>query len=523
MTSLTNEQARDIGGLGFSLIEADNPMLAVRAAQWRNSLARVGLAVPFWCVHDVGLLLVHAPAELRVRRAMEKANLPPEVTAALARWKQLLEEIAQTEMVERSRAWKLSDALIVVVLLRVLGPVYERHLGPGRRPVAVPLPVDPDAYTALDGRLLDLFSRHGDRRGDASFLFHVVAENVRLLTSIEQIDLDTLRLLGMFGAEASAASAFGAVDLLNVLESPDANDVVNFSLDLLPSVLETKRATGAQTFATDGYAGLARRGSLDSLMLSELAYDEDLFDQRYSENEVFYYSRDKSREDESRCHYLCVDTTASMRGQRSVFARGLALTLIKKLQLRGEDVFFRFFDSRLYELHQARAKKKTQGVDLPYVLSFKGEHGRNYAKVFGLLANDVARLAKREKKSVTLYLITHAECHVPLDAIERLRAHAQLYGIFMLPSSGELDLEYLPRLHKVQIVTQAALEQREERAKRAMDIVDDAAGEVHPKSEVRGSIPPGRRTLPPEGDTEQRRADLEAAEKELSQLLGGRP
>ena len=523
MISLTAEQARDVGGLGFSLVEADNPMLAVRAAQWRNSLGRVGLALPFWVVHDIGLLLVHAPGDIRLRRSMEKAQLPPEVANGLEHWKKLLAEIAQTEMVEKSRAWKLSDALVVVVLLRVLGPVYERHLGPGRRPVAVPLPVDPEVYSGLDARLFQLFSG-SERRADASFLFHLVNEHVRLLTSIEQIDLDTLRLLGMFGAEATAASAFGAVDLLNVLESPDANDVVNFSLDLLPSVLETRRATGAQTFATDGYAGLARRGSIDSLMLSELAYDEDLFDQRYSENEVFYYSRDKTREDDRRCHYLCVDTTASMRGQRSVFARGLALTLIKKLQLRGEDVFFRFFDSRLYELHQARAKKKAQGVDIPYVLSFKGEHGRNYAKVFGLLANEVSRLAKREKKSVILYLVTHAECHVPLDAIERLRAHAQLYGIFMLPSSGELDLEYLPRLHKVQIVTQAALEQREERAKRAMDIVDDAAGDAHarPGGEPRGSIPPGRRSIPP-SEKEQRLADLEAAEKELGQLLGGGP
>jgi hypothetical protein len=214
-----------------------------------------------------------------------------------------------------------------------------------------------------------------------------------------------------------------------------------------------------------------------------------------------------------------------MRGQRSVFARGLALTMIKKLQLRGEDVFFRFFDSRLYELHQARAKKKAQSIDVPYVLSFKGEHGRNYAKVFGLLANEVTRLARREKKQVVLYLVTHAECHVPLEAIERLRQSATLYGIFMLPSSGELDLEYLPRLHKVQIVTQAALEQREERAKRAMDIVDDAAGDTHhkPEGRTRTSIPPGRRSVPPpSSESEQRAADLAAAEKELADMLAGR-
>jgi hypothetical protein len=215
-----------------------------------------------------------------------------------------------------------------------------------------------------------------------------------------------------------------------------------------------------------------------------------------------------------------------MRGQRSVFARGLALTLTKKLLLKGEDVFFRFFDSRLYDVQHARAKrrKSEMGIDVPYVLAFKGEHGRNYAKVFGLLANEVTRTARREKKSVVFYVITHAECHVPLEAIERLRQSATLYGIFMLPSSGELDLEYLPRLHKTQIVTQAALDQREERAKRAMDIVDDAAGDPPRGIEPRGSIPPGRRSIapPPPSENDLRQKDLVAAEKEIGDLLAGK-
>ena len=511
--TLTPEQSREIGSLGFSLIEADNAMLSVRAAQWRNSLARIGLPIPFWLVHDVGVMLVHPVDAPRKRRAMDKLNLPPEVSSALEGWRETLVEISTTEMVEKARAWKLSDALVVVVLMRVLGPAYERF-ALTRRKTGVTLPIDPEVYANLPSTLLALFTG-SDRREDSAFLVHIASEQMRLLTAIEQIDLDTLRLLGMFGADAAAAGATGLIDLLHVLESPDANDVVNFSLDLLPSVLETRRTTGAQTFSVDGYAGLARRGTLDSLMLSELAYDEDLFDQRFSENEVFYYARDKTREDERRCHYICVDATASMRGQRSVFARGLALTMIKKLLLKGEDVFFRFFDSRLYELQQARAKRKQQTIDVPYVLSFKGEHGRNYAKVMSLLANDIERLGKREKKSVVCYLITHAECHVPLEVIEDMRRVSQLYGIFMLPSSGDLDLEYLPRLHRVQIVTQAALEQREERAKRAMDIIDDAAGEA------RVSRAPGARTSRPPSSPEERarEADLAAATREVEQLV----
>lgn len=476
----TGAQGREIGGLALSVVQIDNPMAILRAAHWRNALTKVGLPVPFWAVHDLGSLATQEAtnAPIGIRRSAESASLSSSARRALELWTETMRELADTEVMERSRAWRLTDELISVLLLKVLGPTYERHLGPGRRPAGESLPLDPEIYRDLDAQLPELFARH-DRRADLEFLHHVAADRLRLLTSVEQIDLDTLRLLGMFGAEASAAIALSMIDLLNVFSNVDANDVVNFSLDLLPSVLETKRASGQQTFSVDGYAGLSRRGTIDSMMLSELAFDPDLFDQRYTENEIFYYAREKQREEDRRLHYIVCDATASMRGQRSVFARGLALTLIKKLSLRGEDAYFRFFDSRLYEVQHARSRRRAHdaGINVPYLLSFKGEHGRNYAKVFGLLANDLARLAKRERRTPILYIITHAECHVPLDTIERLRSIARLYGVFMLPSRGELDLEYLSRLHTVQVVNERALGERETRARRAMDIIDDAAGE----------------------------------------------
>lgn len=473
-------QGREIGGLALSCVQIENPMAILRAAHWRNALTKVGLPVPFWAVHDLGSLATQeaASAPIAIRKSAGSVPLPNPARRALELWTEALRELAESEVMERSRAWRLTDDLISVLLLKILGPLYERHLGPGRRPAGALLPLDPEVYREVEGQLARLFTTH-DRTSDLEFLGHLAAERVRLITAVEQIDLDTLRLLGMFGAEASAASALGMLDLLNVFSNVEANDVVNFSLDLLPSVLETKRASGQQTFSVDGYAGLSRRGTIDSLMLSELAFDEDLFDQRYTENEVFYYAREKQREEDRRLHYIVCDATASMRGQRSVFARGLALTLIKKLSLRGEDVYFRFFDSRLYEAQHARSRRRANdaGINVPYLLSFKGEHGRNYAKVFGLLANDLARVAKRERKTPILYILTHAECHVPLDTIERLRSIARLYGVFMLPSRGELDLEYLPRLHTVQVVDERALGEREARARRAMDIIDDAAGE----------------------------------------------
>ena len=239
-----------------------------------------------------------------------------------------------------------------------------------------------------------------------------------------------------------------------------------------------KRRAGNKRFRWTAIQDSNGEGSIDSLVLSELAFDADLFDKRFIENELFYYVHEKQHEEDRRLHYICVDASASMRGQRSVFARGLALTLIKKLMLRGEDVYLRFFDSRLYEVMHARAGRSEHGgISVPYVLMFRGERGRNYAKVFGMLANEIQRLSRRERRTPIVYIITHAECHVPLDTIERLRSLSRLYGVFMLPSQGELDLDYLHRLHTLQVVDESALVQRDERARLALDIVEDAARE----------------------------------------------
>jgi hypothetical protein len=267
------------------------------------------------------------------------------------------------------------------------------------------------------------------------------------------------------------AGVVDIMDLLGVLRNPQANDVVNFSLDVIPSMLETKRSSGMQTFSVDGYSGLARRGTLDSLLLSELAHDDLVFEQRYVDNELFYYAHEKQSEELRRLHYVALDGSASMRGEREVFARGLALALIKKLTLRGEDVYLRFFDSLLYDLVRAKGSQ----FDVPYLLCFRSERGRNYAKVFRSLAVELQRIALRERRRPVLYIITHAECHIPDEVLTLLKRTAYIYGVFILPSTGELELEYVDRLDHFQVIDRETLLDRTARAAKALEICDDAA------------------------------------------------
>lgn len=175
-----------------------------------------------------------------------------------------------------------------------------------------------------------------------------------------------------------------------------------------------------------------------------------------------------------------------MRGEREVFARGLAIALAKKLQLAGEEVWMRFFDSRLYDVQRARERSQLPAA---WLLGFKGERGRNPARVFAQLATEIALLRARDARDPVIHLITHAALHVPRPLVQEVRRLAHLFGVFILPSGGVLDLEWLDLLEGHAVVDHATLQQRNARAAAATKIVDQAA---------RLSVAPRDAATPPE-------------------------
>jgi len=463
--------------MALSHVQTDTPMAIVRASAWSNSLARMGVHLPLFLVHDIGVMLSLTRGAggyvLRPRESqLARIQVPPAAKQQLDQYKRLLENIAASEVTERLAGLRLRDEMVAVLLSRILGDTYNRWRDRSKSAGVEALPLDLGILGEID------FAEHFkdfDPRGLWGFLEHLVAQSMHVYTQVELIDLDTVRLLGLFKEDnASGSEALGGaidlVDLFAALGSPEANDVANFSLDLLPSVLETRRSTGAQTFAVDGYASIERKGNVDSLVLSELAYDREIFEQKVVDQELLYYGRDKQREDERRLQYLLIDCSASMRGQRQVFGRGLALALIKKLTLEGDEIWVRFFDSRLHETIKIG---RSGQVPVPYLLSFRSERGRNYSKVFRQLLVEVTRLRREQKRRVVMYVITHGQCHIEPELVTAMKQQAFLYGIVCLPSSDQLP-EFVPLLDRSQIVSADVLTSRAERQRRALDIVGDA-------------------------------------------------
>ncbi len=451
----------------------------MRALSWYNTLLRFGLNVPLVVVHDVGAALLGLGTNYAPPRDFPPTppNVAPpgEAMSSLRSYASLLEEISKTDVAEQIQKSRIDDAVLTTLLTRALGPVVDRWRSPLQ---FEPVPINADTLTQAQ-MLLPQVWQAADRRLEFAFLVHLSQHRLHLLLGIEQIDLDTVELLGLVGQDGSMPET-ELIDLLAVFNSPEANDVVNFSLDILPSVLDTRRGGGQQVFSVDGYSGVVPNGSLDSLVLTEMAHDDELFEQRFMDRELLFYAHEAQDRPPPRSYQILVDASASMRGARTVFARGLAIALAKRMTLQGFEASVRFFDSRLYE--PMRLRKGRQGLGgagslhVAGILAFKGERGRNYARVFSQLAAELDR--NRDRASVTVYMITHAECHVPVDLVRRIREVAELCGVFMLPSRGALDLEYLPMLTLHEVVTDAALKDRDERATRALSIVEAATSEA---------------------------------------------
>ena len=149
----------------------------------------------------------------------------------------------------------------------------------------------------------------------------------------------------------------------------------------------------------------------------------------------------------------------------------------KKLLLEGESIAFRFFDSRLYE------KQLAKGQELPtaQLLSFKGERGRNPSRVIKELLT-LTRLRGNETPPI-LHLFTHAAFYAPRNLIEQLTQQCQVAAVFMLPSGGELNLNYIDLLKMHWVVDHETLGQGKRRAEAARDILAD----VHADLDAPGS------------------------------------
>ena len=435
----------EIANLSLSTVPCYSDAIRLRAANWFNLIHSLGIHAPFHIVLDLGQLFTlkrnaSSPSIKANAGALKQAHAHEKLQQHAQDLALLFQAISTSEVILRCQTWKLSDPVVAVLITKILTPVFREWKYDDRNHFTKhELPLDSSLYK--DEGLIRKIDKQSFLYLD-SFNQTLLSREHQVRHAIEQLDIDTLRLLGLFQQTQINQSPLELVDLLGLFSMPMVNDVVNFSLQIIPSVLEATKHKDAQVASMDGFEGVERIGSLDNLMLGEFAYDDEIFYQKFLDNELFYFSRTRAREEEEKLHYLLIDSSASMRGQRSVFARGVALAMIKKLLLQNEKPLLRFFDSQLYESIELE-----NAFSVPHLLSFRSERGRHYERVFEQLLFDIRRRKERKPQEIILYILTHGQCHVSNELILRLRNVSYLFGIFILPGPS-LELDYLDILDK---------------------------------------------------------------------------
>jgi hypothetical protein len=93
--------------------------------------------------------------------------------------------------------------------------------------------------------------------------------------------------------------------------------------------------------------------------------------------------------------------------------------------------------------------------------------------VFAELATDLELARHHDPRSPVVHLFTHAALYIPREMVQAVRQYAHIASVFILPSGGKLDLDYLDLLNAHWVVDHATLAHGAARADAAKSILGD--------------------------------------------------
>ncbi|MCP4697046.1 MAG: hypothetical protein GY862_09370 [Gammaproteobacteria bacterium] len=310
------------------------------AAPWLKGASAAGRALPLGLARDLGMLLTLAHEHLRIAKP---EHLPfDEDTSAYTAF---LERFRAHPLVRELSRRPLPDAVLSVVLARLM------------EGLKLPLEYCPPVQSGLPGN-------EPDRVNPAALWREMPAEariairtllDPQILAGIERnlnaLDRDELAFLARFGAPLSGSpDPRELLDLLALMNLPAAvRPALAQTLKLLPKVSDTHSAGGMQTYPEGGYEGLSRKGSLDSLLPAEIAYDEEMFFHRVLNHEALYYGRERARDKRRELAYLVMQTGYGLSGDGGITARALLLALARVMRSRGYEVLYSIAGAELTE------------------------------------------------------------------------------------------------------------------------------------------------------------------------------
>jgi hypothetical protein len=347
-----------------------------RLAAWLRGGAAAGWPLPLGLARDLGLLLSRPPDQRPIAR-------PAHLSSAddTASYLAFLERLAALPLVRELPDWRPAptDAVLAVLLTRLIESLS--------LPDVYRLPAG-DEGAALTRNLAQLIGQTDAaklwaatdpaQRPDWNRLLPPEAL-ARIEVNLRGLDRDEVRFLVQYGPSLPGTpDPRDLLDLLSLTGLPPAVRLaLGQSLRLLPH-LTGPRGGGQQTYPEGGYEGLARRGSLDSLLPTELAYHAELLLHRVHNGEALYYGRERPRERRRELAYVVAQAGLGLGGDGQVLARALLLALGQAMRRRGYEVQYSFAGAALAgprpldrpgEIGRVLYHREAGGADAAAVLS----------------------------------------------------------------------------------------------------------------------------------------------------------
>ncbi|QGJ70514.1 Hypothetical protein PBC10988_22110 [Planctomycetales bacterium 10988] len=277
---------------------------------------------------------------------------------------------------------------------------------------------------------------------------HLLESDTRMIckllkTRLQELEEENIRARQKTGLEADLTAPQEELTipeqvrlLLSQLKGdPDFNDLSQMASQLLAAVTLPKPLRVEQDLPMGGFSDVANRGPLDRLLLSELAYDEDILAARVALKEALYLQREAPPKAPPQQRILLLDNGIRLWGLPRAFATSAALAMLATANHTPEPLAYRPEGDFLKPIDL------TSREGLQDALSKLEPHARPTA-VFPELVKVAKKHQTADAGELELVLITHQEViedHHFRQHIDHLLKELTLY-VATVNRKGEFQL-----------------------------------------------------------------------------------
>lgn len=215
-----------------------------------------------------------------------------------------------------------------------------------------------------------------------------------------------------------------ALNLADKLINTDVKEVISLANKIVTSMPKFTHITKVLDKHGEELAGYGLTRDITKAIKRELALDEDLFWYKLAS---IGFLRNMKYSTKEGAYSVLIDKSGSMMGEKTIWARSVALALFKLARLKKRRYFLRFFD---YEVYPPGKPIEDPIEIVESILTIKSDGGTHIDKAIKTALKDLTERRLCEFTN-TIILITDGEDEVITTKEELRKANAKLVSIMI--------------------------------------------------------------------------------------------